>query len=217
MPAFLMTSRGLVHLPERKQRFAFNPNSKPSPIEDRLADELYPRIPQDGTWTLRRQIKIDRYTVDFLLEAEVNNDPFPSSRVSVVIECDGHDYHERTKEQAAHDRRRDRRLAAIHSLPTIRFTGSEIHRDPSACADEVIAIVREIGRELLETYRDGIDDGWWRGIEHGRRLLEFDIQHGIVPSPGSPPGSPCPACAQRERIDNERIAAALEQAEKAGV
>lgn len=56
----------------------------------------------------------------------------------IVVECDGHDYHERTKEQAAHDRRRDREMQSA-GYKVFRFTGSEIFRDALKCADEVIS------------------------------------------------------------------------------
>lgn len=55
----------------------------------------------------------------------------------LVVECDGHDFHERTKEQAAKDRNRDRE-AQLGGLPVFRFTGSEIWRDPWGCAEKVI-------------------------------------------------------------------------------
>jgi hypothetical protein len=55
----------------------------------------------------------------------------------VVVECDGHDWHERTKQQASYDRARDRALLRI-GLPTLRFTGSDIHRDANQCACEVL-------------------------------------------------------------------------------
>lgn len=54
----------------------------------------------------------------------------------VAIEVDGHDFHERTKEQAARDRSRDRALTAAGWL-VIRFTGSEVWRDPVACVAQV--------------------------------------------------------------------------------
>lgn len=54
----------------------------------------------------------------------------------LVVECDGHDYHERTKEQAARDRRRDR-WCQQNNISVMRFTGSEIWADPTACALEV--------------------------------------------------------------------------------
>lgn len=53
------------------------------------------------------------------------------------IECDGHDFHERTKEQAARDRSRDRECQE-NGIPIIRFTGSEIWADPVDCAEQVM-------------------------------------------------------------------------------
>jgi very-short-patch-repair endonuclease len=54
-----------------------------------------------------------------------------------MTRCDGHAFHERTKEQAKRDRSRDRG-AQLHGLPIFRFTGSEIWNDPMGCADEVL-------------------------------------------------------------------------------
>lgn len=56
------------------------------------------------------------------------------------IEVDGHEFHERTKEQALRDRRRDR-LFASWGWTVLRFTGSEVFRDPERCAREVRAFV----------------------------------------------------------------------------
>lgn len=47
--------------------------------------------------------------------------------VALAVECDGHDFHEKTKEQARRDKSRDRILIS-HGIHTIRFTGSEIFR-----------------------------------------------------------------------------------------
>lgn len=60
--------------------------------------------------------------------------------VPLAIECDGHDFHDRTKEQAARDRRRDRALNAV-GITTARFTGSEIHNDVMACVMDVASII----------------------------------------------------------------------------
>lgn len=75
------------------------------------------------------------YRVDFLIVV------FPASAQdgegnSIVIELDGHDYHERTKEQAASDRSRDRALIAA-GYKVVRFTGSEVYRDPVKVLSEV--------------------------------------------------------------------------------
>lgn len=54
----------------------------------------------------------------------------------IVIEIDGHDFHERTKEQAQRDKSRDRYLTA-EGYTVFRFTGSEVYRDIYHVADEV--------------------------------------------------------------------------------
>ena len=45
----------------------------------------------------------------------------------MAIECDGHDFHEKTKEQAQRDKEKDRILQANGWL-IARFTGSEIYK-----------------------------------------------------------------------------------------
>lgn len=54
----------------------------------------------------------------------------------LIVECDGHAYHERTKDQAARDRSRDRE-AQNQGYGILRFTGSEIYRDPLGCAAQI--------------------------------------------------------------------------------
>lgn len=83
---------------------------------------------------LSAQARVLSYRVDLLLTSMERN---------VVVECDGHDFHEKTKEQASHDKKRDRRLVAA-GYQVLRFTGSDIWRDPIGCAQEALAVV--IGR-----------------------------------------------------------------------
>lgn len=61
----------------------------------------------------------------------------------IAIECDGHNFHERTKEQAMRDKARDRALVAA-GIQVLRFTGSEIFRDAAACAKEVERWLRDL-------------------------------------------------------------------------
>jgi very-short-patch-repair endonuclease len=77
------------------------------------------------------QAKVGRYRLDFLLGLRVLD-----SIKWLVVECDGHDWHDRTKEQAAADRSRDRELQT-DGLDVFRFTGSEIWNDSEFCAREV--------------------------------------------------------------------------------
>jgi hypothetical protein len=58
----------------------------------------------------------------------------------IAVECDGHDFHEKTKEQAAADKARDREIVAA-GITVLRFTGSEIWKDAEKCAQEVEALL----------------------------------------------------------------------------
>lgn len=93
--------------------------------------------------TIYPQIPIGPYRVDFLLRYETCD-----HLDALIVECDGHDYHERTKLQAKKDRARDRWLAAQgHSF--FRFTGSEIYKDANSCAEETL-------RKLEPLLRKGV-------------------------------------------------------------
>jgi very-short-patch-repair endonuclease len=80
------------------------------------------------------QVWIFDWPVDFLM-AKQNYKTFDYEYL--IIECDGHDYHERTKEQARKDRKRDRDLQS-EGYTVFRFTGSEIFSDPIACVRQVL-------------------------------------------------------------------------------
>ena len=49
-----------------------------------------------------------------------------------VVEIDGHDFHEKTKQQAAMDRSRERALTEA-GWTVVRFTGSEVYNDAPGC------------------------------------------------------------------------------------
>ncbi len=83
-----------------------------------------------------RQVAIGPYKADFLVEW--GDFTHPDAIYRAVVECDGHDFHERTKEQAKHDRRRDRTVQGF-GLPILRFTGSEIYADAVGCGAQVLA------------------------------------------------------------------------------
>lgn len=85
------------------------------------------------------QCPIGNYRIDFLMTTR----DLEGNIGSLAVECDGHDFHERTKEQAAHDRSRDRAIL-LAGLRVIRFTGSEIHRDLFQCAEEALVHVGTI-------------------------------------------------------------------------
>jgi Protein of unknown function (DUF559) len=58
----------------------------------------------------------------------------------IAIELDGHDFHERTKEQARRDRSRDR-LFVGDGWKVLRFTGSEVFASPEQCCAQALGIL----------------------------------------------------------------------------
>jgi very-short-patch-repair endonuclease len=64
------------------------------------------------------QHRVGRYIVDFLVR---------SDDVNIVIECDGHNFHEKTKQQVEHDKKRDRYMQT-KGYKILRYSGSEIYR-----------------------------------------------------------------------------------------
>ncbi len=83
------------------------------------------------------QLRVLKYRVDFGLFVYAEG-----KELKLAIECDGHDFHEKTKEQAAHDKKRDRAITA-EGYRMFRFTGSEIWRDALGCADEVCKVASD--------------------------------------------------------------------------
>lgn len=68
-----------------------------------------------------------------------------ADRVVLLVDVDGHDFHERSKEQIQRDRSRDRRLLRCR-LPVVRFTGSEVNRSARNCAAEAFQLALELSK-----------------------------------------------------------------------
>lgn len=87
--------------------------------------------------------------IDFAIRG-IGDVPF----VAYAVEIDGHEFHEKTKDQAKADRQRERwiiRHPLAHIDAVIRFTGSEVFADPVRCADEALSqMFWKMGDRLLE-------------------------------------------------------------------
>lgn len=107
-------------------------------------------------WAILRELPVDQYRLDFAVVGGC------VSAWRIAVECDGHNYHERTKEQATHDRRRDRHLQR-HGWHVMRFTGSEIFRDVRGCVSEVLALAADLQDKSERDFAN------WRAMyEQGR-------------------------------------------------
>lgn len=121
--AFHMSLRLLGHPTTNVQNYAMRPSKVRS------------------VWVLAPQQTIQTYRVDMILGWWLD-DEFEC----VAVECDGHAYHERTKEQASHDRRKDRDLQTVFKR-VMRFTGSDIHRNAFECATEIQQAIIDLHRK----------------------------------------------------------------------
>ena len=88
------------------------------------------------------QAKIENYRADFLLTFKSSLPGFEKGR-QLVVECDGHDFHDKTKQQASRDKERDREMKKL-GYDVFRFTGSDIWNDAFSCAKEAIDMVTGI-------------------------------------------------------------------------
>lgn len=86
------------------------------------------------------QTKNKNYRVDFLLSEKASHDYCNEFDVSkhygLVIECDGHEFHEKTKEQVKNNNQRDIDIK-MKGYGILHFSGSQIYKDPFKCATEI--------------------------------------------------------------------------------
>jgi hypothetical protein len=116
-------------------------------------------------WTLHAQEEVAvggvAYRVDFEV-APVSEDhyeplrSFGYTRPRIAIELDGHDFHERTKEQVAHRNARDRALQQA-GWRMLHYSGSELVRDPGAAVFQVLDACFKVWDEAWDVKdRNGI-------------------------------------------------------------
>jgi very-short-patch-repair endonuclease len=134
--------------------FAAAPGNTESPIERAFLAAVYveadyPEVrrgatgailihtPLPGGVEIEVQKPLGRYFADFLIAGTDGG-----RRRTLVVECDGHEFHEKTREQVSHDKRRDREIQKLgHAV--FRFSGADIWKDPFGCAREAVDYVSE--------------------------------------------------------------------------
>lgn len=91
---------------------------------------------------IRPQAHVGEYRVDFLLTAQFADAQHRIHEFErpVIIEADGFEFHDKTREQSIRDRKRDRDLQA-QGFSVFRYAGSEIWANPFRCAEEVLLFV----------------------------------------------------------------------------
>lgn len=92
------------------------------------------------------------YIADFYVEFDNCN-----CDLKLTIECDGHDFHEKTKEQVSHDNERQLAIKSA-GYDVIRFSGSQIVKNPLKCALDAIKYIDQNVERCEETdYQEYIE------------------------------------------------------------
>lgn len=80
------------------------------------------------------QTEVDNYVSDF--SVELLNYLTGKPITSVLVECDGHNYHEVTKQQVTKRNERDLNLKKA-GYDILHFSGSQIYNEPMKCAEDI--------------------------------------------------------------------------------
>ena len=78
------------------------------------------------------QVEIGNYRVDFEL---INH-----KDKKIIVECDGHEFHQKSKQQVEKDNQRERDLKKL-GYEVVRFSGSEIFKDAEKCVKDLLDIL----------------------------------------------------------------------------
>lgn len=132
----------LLLLPLIKERFypTIMCSEIKSPIEQVFitAFDLYVMLENKEPVFLFSQMPIEigtkKYIADFYFEEDVYVNKFNTDK-KIIIECDGHQFHQKTKEQVKHDNEREYDLK-MAGYEILRFSGSQIYNEPLKCAED---------------------------------------------------------------------------------
>ncbi|KKW88326.1 DUF559 domain-containing protein [Lacticaseibacillus rhamnosus] len=94
----------------------------------------------------QEKVEVDNQTfyIDFVARVmDYNEVGDVVSKASVFVELDGHDFHEKTKEQVEKDKIRERQISKFTDR-VLRFSGREVYRNPDNCVREVIDALQDI-------------------------------------------------------------------------
>lgn len=92
------------------------------------------------------------YKPDFTICSMVINDIHYICETPIIIECDGYDSHH-TKEQRNYDMERENNLKE-KGFSVIRFTGSQIFKDPYDCVKRTYKFLLDENREVIAQARE---------------------------------------------------------------
>lgn len=151
-----LVSRLTGHIADKQMEYIQSLIDCESPIEQMLALELIDVVGNKSDIPMLLNVvdvcnqewircRDGVYRVDFLIPVEYWN-----CRKYYIIECDGHEFHQKTKQQVERDNKRTRNLQ-LSGYDVIRFSGTEIFKSARNCALEVKRIIQSPAIKLIET------------------------------------------------------------------
>lgn len=101
----------------------------------------------------------DKYRADFSLaltrtwygHSRRPNRPQLPEWGKTIVEVDGHEFHEKTKEQARRDKKRDRDIT-FEGFTVLRYTGSEVFNEPHECVEDIEFHLNKAAEEVFDAY-----------------------------------------------------------------
>lgn len=84
------------------------------------------------------------YIVDFEIKYDEMCNPSLKKDFNLAIECDGYDFHQKTKKQVEYDNKREYDLK-MAGYQILRFSGSEIYNNPYECINRLFNYLEEFG------------------------------------------------------------------------
>jgi very-short-patch-repair endonuclease len=150
------------------ERFQYLSSLCESPIEEMFLASMLAELmaTESGSgfsarlskFAIQPQERVGPYRLDFAIgynpaePMDVLADP---TSIRIAVECDGHAFHEKTKEQAARDKARARAIT-LEGWTVLRFTGSEIYADADECA-------RAVMDQITAEFKSRVDGGFQWG------------------------------------------------------
>ncbi len=109
--------------------------------------------PQRTVKTLEQAYRVDFFVYLTRFRHSATEPECWPEMAKLIVEVDGHDFHDRTKEQASYDRRRDRELNLL-GYRVVRFTGSDIFNQPYECAEDIDFHIDDLASMVLHDYTE---------------------------------------------------------------
>lgn len=113
----------------------YNDREVPPNCESPIEWRLYYALKRRG-YNVKTQVKCGYYRIDLAL-----------SEYRIVVECDGKAYHS-SPEQKKNDKKRSDFLYRQGWKSVLRFSGSEINKNPDACVDKIEDKLRSLGYDV---------------------------------------------------------------------